>query len=93
MNQESIDVHRELTTVENIENAMGVHEYMGHGIERFRTNNGTHYKAYELQLEHRSWEKTTPYFRSQMTIRYGGYIKRENHRLYRKEHSRIIKHW
>lgn len=49
-----------LSTVSNVQNALGVHEFQGHGIKRFHIEGGPHYKAYELQMNHPSWGGTTP---------------------------------
>ena len=56
-----------LGTVENVYNMLGVHEYMGHGIRRFAIEPGKpHLGAYDMQMDHWSWPKTTPSFRSYM---------------------------
>jgi len=65
-----------LSTVSNVQNVLGVHEFQGHGVKRFHIGGGPHYKAYELQMNHPSWGGTTPSFKSYME----GNYKREKNR-------------
>lgn len=44
-----------LSTVSNVQNALGMHEFQGHGVQRFAIGGGPHFKAYELQMSHPSW--------------------------------------
>lgn len=85
----SINIQRtssELTTVSNIISALGVHEYTGHGINRWRDGNKQHYKVYELQFKHSSWKFTTNGFKSYMVDNYLDYTYKEvsNDYYYRK---------
>ena len=64
-----------LSTVSNVQNALGVHEYQGHGVERFALGGGPHFKAYELQKSHSSWKNTTLYFKNYMEGNYKDYLK------------------
>lgn len=64
-----------LSTVSNVQNALGVHEYQGHGVKRFDIGGGPHYKAYELQMSHPSWGSTTKSFKSYME---GNYLRLKN---------------
>ncbi len=59
-----------LSTVSNVQNALGVHEFQGHGIKRFHIGGGPHYKAYELQMSHPSWKSTTESFKNYMERNY-----------------------
>lgn len=59
-----------LSTVSNVQNALGAHEFQGHGVKRFAIGGGPHYKAYELQMQHPSWGNTTPSFRKFMKENY-----------------------
>ena len=72
VNQGADDTRRLLTTVENIQNALGVHELQGHGIDGFGFDGRPHYKAYELQMSHPTWQNTTPEFRRTML---GNYLR------------------
>ena len=65
----------ELGTVSNVQNALGVHEYQGHGIYKFGLGGGPHSEAYNLQEQHPSWEKTTPTFQRDMIIRKNELLK------------------
>jgi len=47
---------RELSTVEIIQNYLGVHEWQGHIVKKF--NNGwDHYKIYNMQQQHHTYNK------------------------------------
>jgi|TARA_B110000285_G_C15108131_1_gene609277 hypothetical protein len=48
-----------LTTVENIQNTFNVHEYGGHGIEKWGDKTNNHYKVYEMQMNHPTFQHTT----------------------------------
>ncbi len=65
-----------LGTVSNVQNALGVHEYQGHGVKRYAIGGGPHYKAYELQKQHSSWKRATPAFRNYMNENYIDHKKR-----------------
>jgi len=65
---------RLISTVSNVQNALGVHEYIGHGIKGYGDATGDHYKAYELQFQHKTWNKTTPYFKNYMRKNYEDYL-------------------
>ena len=67
----------ELRTVSNVKNALGAHEYLGHGVQKYSDKTGTHHKAYELQMNHPSWQGTTPDFKQYQTERYNDYKSRE----------------
>jgi hypothetical protein len=66
-----------LSTVSNVQNALGVHEFQGHGVQRFAIGGGPHFKAYELQISHPIWGSTTPSFKKYMQENYLD-IKRNN---------------
>lgn len=80
-----------MTTVENIENAIGVHEYTGHGVFNYGDKTKTHYKAYELQFSDPSWNKTTLTFKKGMVGRYNKYLYDENIPLYNKMYKSLEK--
>jgi hypothetical protein len=63
--------NRYLSTVSDVQNALGAHEFQGHGIKRYHIGGGPHYKAYELQMAHPSWKNTTKSFKSYMESNYG----------------------
>jgi hypothetical protein len=59
--------------VGNLINAMGAHEYEGHGIKKYSGNDGktTHHKAFEHQMyNHESWNYTTMLFKADMVGKY-----------------------
>lgn len=66
--------HSEFVTVENIQNALGVHEYFAHGKKGISGGNvKEHAKAYEEQMKHPTWSKTTKDFQKtyiERNIRY-----------------------
>jgi len=66
-----------LSTVSNVQNALGVHEFQGHGVKMFAIGGGSHYKAYEFQMSHPSWRGTTPSFKKFMNENYLD-LKRDN---------------
>jgi hypothetical protein len=68
----------ELGTVSNVQNAVGVHEFKGHGLKRYGLDGTKHSKAYQMQKNHSSWSKTTPEFRKDMQARLDAYIKAGN---------------
>lgn len=46
-----------LSTISNIINVLGVHEYRGHGI--LKLGSDRHWQILKMQREHSSWDKTT----------------------------------
>jgi uncharacterized protein RhaS with RHS repeats len=58
------------TTVENLQNAVGIHEFLGHAIMLYGKGNGPHYKAYELQFAHPTWKKVGDSFKQDMLENY-----------------------
>jgi hypothetical protein len=67
----------ELRTVSNVQNALGIHEFLGHGVMGYSDKSKTHHKAYELQMSHPSWENTTPDFQESQTEKYKQYKESE----------------
>jgi len=68
-----------LSTVSNVQNALGEHEFQGHGLKRYAIiGGGPHYKAYEFQMRNSSpsWKKTTPTFQKYMKENYQYYKSR-----------------
>lgn len=49
------------TTRSNIQNTLGAHEYQGHFIKDW--SGADHHKAYEYQMSHPSWPKTTEHYK------------------------------
>lgn len=45
------------TVSNNIENVLGVHEFLGHGVLNYTANE--HWKILNMQMKHPSWKKTT----------------------------------
>ncbi len=66
-----------MTTVSNVQNLLGAHEFIGHYEKGWGSSTGTHYKVYEYQMKHASWKKTTPYFQQYMFELYQDYLKKE----------------
>lgn len=66
-----------LNTVENVQNELRIYEYLGHGIMGYKSENKTHHKAYELQINHPSYKSTTPRFKRHIMGNYKKYIQRE----------------
>jgi len=66
-----------LTTVENIQNALGAHELEGHGEFGYGNRTNTHHKVYEHQIRHPTWRNTTRGFKDAMLNNYRHYIRRE----------------
>jgi len=62
------------STVSNVQNLLGAHELLGHGINGWGDRTGTHYKVYEFQMAHPSWTKTTPEFKAFINKRYQEYL-------------------
>ena len=68
---------KELNTVENIQSTFTVHEYSGHGVKRFGSKTGNHYKVYELQMRHPIYKHTTSDYKLWIEENYEDYIKYE----------------
>ena len=51
------------STVSNVQNILGVHEYKGHGVLGWGSAKGNHYDVYKLQMEHPTWQRTTKEFK------------------------------
>jgi lambda repressor-like predicted transcriptional regulator len=64
VNQQHSSATDLLTTVENIQNLLGVHELQGHGQNKFGTPFKTHHKAFELQIKHSTWDNTTSNYKA-----------------------------
>jgi hypothetical protein len=74
-----------LTTVENIQNSAGAHEYRGHGEKRFGVaNEAFHYKAYDEQRADPTWNKTTPNFQTEMFNKYRTVLRTTNPTVYKQ---------
>lgn len=52
-----------LNTVENVQN-LAVHEFIGHKIKGYDASVGKHAMAYDLQMRHPTFNKTTPAFQN-----------------------------
>ena len=69
--------YHEMRTVENVQNVLGDHEYMGHGIHKWRDVTNTHHKVYEYQMSQPSFKKVTEQLRIHIIKNYEYYKKRE----------------
>ena len=67
----------ELRTVENIQNALGDHEYVGHGMNKWGDYNSTHTKVYEYQMQQPVFLKTTKDFKHHINTNKKYYEKKE----------------
>jgi len=56
--------NRYLTTVENVQNMLGVHEFIGHGLRGFEGTTEGELNAYSLQTGHSTYVNTTSDFKS-----------------------------
>ncbi len=63
----NINYKNELTSVEIIQNYIGIHEWKGHVIEKFK--GPTHYKAYELQKGHHTFDKLPMSLQNEVSAR------------------------
>lgn len=82
----------ELNTVESIQNFLGVHEYYGHGIKGYSGENpivygGTHYKAYEAQRNHPTYNHLNSEQKQEIDIRIKTHMMIENPSLYIKRYK------
>lgn len=57
------------STVSNVQNLLGVHEYLGH-YKKGLIHDGSPDKIVELQKAHPSWQKTTPDFKKHFETYY-----------------------
>ena len=62
------------STVSNVQNLLGAHEFIGHGIKGWDDLTNSHYKAYEFQMEHSTWKGTTEAFKTHILKIYSDYI-------------------
>lgn len=56
----------ELRTVENVQSALGVHEYYGHGVLGLGSKSKTHLSVYGIQMNHSTYSGTTKDFKKHM---------------------------
>ena len=93
INQRHQNTHDLLGTVDNIVNAIGVHEYNGHGIKHYGDRNKNHYLVYRMQMKDSSWNGTTDDFKQSMILRYSKYLEKEMPNQYYKEYESITKNF
>jgi hypothetical protein len=65
------------TTVSNVINVLVGHEYNGHIINNYSDENKNHHLAFENQMKHHSWSKTTEAFKQYEKEIYEKIKKRE----------------
>jgi hypothetical protein len=64
------------STVSNVENLLGAHEYLGHFKKNLNMSDNEHKKVYEFQMSHPSWKTSTPKYKNyQYSVYYEKYIK------------------
>jgi hypothetical protein len=68
---------RYLRTVENVQNALGDHEFMGHIIMDYNDKTNTHHLVYEFQMSRPSWKNTTPDYKELIIRNYQKYLRIE----------------
>ena len=76
---------------ESIQSYLGVHEYFGHGIKKYsggQESGGTHWKAYEAQKLHPTYNKLPASQRDEINARIKEYLYYENYNLYQKYYGR-----
>ena len=52
------------STVSNVQNMLGEHEYMGHFKKGWSEYSGTHHKVFEYQMKQDSWKNTTKAYKN-----------------------------
>ena len=62
------DNRKLFATLSNVQNLLGVHEYIGHGVKGWSGSN--HKLVYKNQFKHPSWKRTTGYFKRQELSNY-----------------------
>lgn len=62
------DNRKLFATLSNVQNLLGVREYIGHGVKGWSGSN--HKLAYKNQFKHPSWKRTTGYFKRQELSNY-----------------------
>jgi RHS repeat-associated protein len=67
----------DLNTVENIQNNLGAHEFIGHGKKGWGDKTRTHHKVYDFQMRHSIWKNTTGPYKTQMEKYRLDYLSRE----------------
>jgi len=77
VNQKNSYTGQMLTTVENIWNMLGAHETVGHGQYNFGDATKTHHKAYEYQINHKTWDATTSEYKGLVIQNYLRYLNWE----------------
>jgi hypothetical protein len=63
-----------IRTVEDIQNTFNVHEYGGHGVEKWGDKTKTHYKVYEMQMEHPTFDYVTKDYQKWVEGNYKEYL-------------------
>lgn len=76
----SVNLAVELSTLSGAQNVLGAHEFQGHGEQgdAFKDKSeydpkGNHYKAYDLQMNHPSWQRTNSSFKKDILTTYQKY--------------------
>jgi hypothetical protein len=68
-------VPADFNTVSNVQNALGAHEYLGHGVMGYGDLTMNHRKAYELQMTHPTWANTSGNYKNYILDNYQFYLK------------------
>jgi RHS repeat-associated protein len=62
------------STVSNVQNMLGAHELLGHGMNNWGDRSNNHYKVYEFQMAHPTWRNATPQYKNFMNAMYQRYL-------------------
>lgn len=65
------------STLSNVQNILGHHEYWGHFKFGWSETTGTHHKVFEYQMRQQSWKKTTHFYKEHIYYLYDEVLKRE----------------
>ncbi len=80
----------DLSTVEGIQNMLGVHEYYGHGIKGYtggKNLKGNHWKAYDDQIKHSTFDNLSKGLQKNILEERKGHMRYENPLLYQKTYK------
>ena len=62
------------STVSNVQNLLGAHEFIGHGVKGWGDVTKDHFKVYEFQMKHSTWKGTSEAFKTHTQKNYRDYI-------------------
>ncbi len=65
------------STVSNVQNILGIHEYKGHYVKKMGDSSKDHYKIYEMQMNDPTWAKITETLKQNIINNYRSYRNKE----------------